>query len=210
MYRRRSCPDVLSKKIFLGSQNLSSTDNGTSTGEVSALQLKNLKVSYSIVGHSERRALGETDEMVAKKIKLALKYGITPILCIGEKERDRHGTYLHLLEEQIRKSISGIGRGSISKIVIAYEPVWAIGKSTTDAMNSHNLHEMTIFIRKVLSSVCGRDLAHKVQIIYGGSVEKGNAIDLIKNGNVTGFLVGHASLDAKHFGEIMKEVDVTK
>ena len=196
-----------SKKVLVGAQNVAWADKGAFTGEISAVQLANLNVTYVIVGHSERRFLGETDEIISKKIKSVLKQSLIPVLCIGELERDNHGAYLRMVEDQIRKSLAGIGRESLAKVVIAYEPVWAIGKSSDEAVNSHKLHEMTIFIRKILSGMCGRDLAHKVQIIYGGSVEAKNALELIQNGNVSGFLVGHASLDIKGFGEIIKAVD---
>lgn len=197
----------LSKKVFLGSQDAFWGSVGAQTGEVSVSMLKSLKVSYVILGHSERRLLGETDAFVAKKILGALKAGITPIVCIGERERDNHGDYLSFIENQIRSTLQGISRKEIAKIVIAYEPVWAIGKTAAEAMDSRKLHEMTIFIHKTLVSMFGRENAEKVRLIYGGSVESSNAHDLIVNGNVSGFLVGHASLDPKGFGEIVRATD---
>ncbi len=197
----------LSKKVFLGSQDAFWGGVGAQTGEVSIGMLKSLKASYVILGHSERRALGESDAFVSKKIIATLKAGMTPILCIGEKARDHHGDYLSFVENQIRASLEGVSRKEISKIIIAYEPVWAIGKTADDAMDSSKLHEMSIFVHKTLVNMFGRESAQKVKLNYGGSVEGANAHDLIQNGNVYGFLVGHASLDSKKFAEILRATD---
>lgn len=191
------------KKFFLGSQNSFWIPSGAYTGEVSSEMLKSLGVSHVIVGHSERRGMGETDEMVSKKIASLTKLQIVPVLCIGERERDTHGEYLAILSKQIKASLSGVQKKDVKNIVIAYEPIWAIGKTAEEAMNPHKLHEMVLYIRKVLTEIYGRDIAQSVQIIYGGSVESKNAQALMKDGNVSGFLVGHASLSAKGFGEII-------
>jgi triosephosphate isomerase len=195
-----------SKNVFLGAQDVFWQTAGAHTGEVSPLMLKSLGVKYCIVGHSERRFLGETDERVSQKIQALLAQSIIPIVCVGEKERDIHGNYLGILENQIKQSLNGLQKNDVSKIIIAYEPIWAIGKSARDAMNPHRLHEMVIFIEKILANLYGRDVARKVTIIYGGSVEPKNVDDLVRDGNVSGFLVGHASLDAKGFVEILKAV----
>ena len=129
------------------------------------------------------------------------------MLCIGERERDTHGEYLAILSKQIKASLSGVQKKDVKNIVIAYEPIWAIGKTAEEAMNPHKLHEMVLYIRKVLTEIYGRDIAQSVQIIYGGSVESKNAQALMKDGNVSGFLVGHASLSAKGFGEIITAVE---
>lgn len=196
-----------SSKFFLGAQDVFWRSVGAHTGEISALMLKNLGVSYCIVGHSERRILGESSEVVSKKVKTLLKEKIVPILCVGERERDIQGSYLEFLGNQIRGSLSGIQKKEANKLIIAYEPIWAIGKTANESIDSHKLHEMVIFIRKILSQVFGREVANKIAIIYGGSVEKDNARDLMLEGRVSGFLVGHASLDATHFKEIIKLVD---
>ena len=200
---------VKGKKVSLGAQDSFWGKTGASTGEISSTMLKNSGVTSVILGHSERRALGETDIMVSKKVLDVLREKLTPVVCIGEKERDEHGNYLSFLSEQIKKSLAGVSRRDISQVIIAYEPIWAIGKTAENAMNPHKLHEMVIFIYKTLTTLFGRELASKVVIIYGGSVESSNADDLIRNGNVKGFLVGHASLNPKGFEEILKAVDVS-
>jgi len=196
-----------SKSFFLGAQNTSWQASGALTGEVSTGMLKDLGVSYVIVGHSERRILGETDAIVARKMASLFGERLTPILCIGERDRDQHGDYLSVLANQIKNSLAGVSKRDIVNTIIAYEPIWAIGKTARDAMDSHKLHETTLFIRRTLTELYGRSIALVVPIIYGGSVEPANASDLIENGNVSGFLVGHASLSAKGFGEIIQAVE---
>ncbi len=194
-------------RLYLGAQNVFWETRGAFTGEISPSMLSEMGVQYVIVGHSERRAIGETDEIVSKKLKTLIREEIIPILCVGESERDNHGHYLSFLSTQIKKSLAGIQKRNIKNIIIAYEPIWAIGKTASDAMDSHKLHETVLYIRKVLSEMYGRDIAKAVSIIYGGSAEPGNVAELMKNGNVMGFLVGHASLDVKGFSEILKIVD---
>jgi len=195
------------KNFFLGAQNVHTQTGGAYTGEVSAPMLKDSGISYVIVGHSERRAMGETDELVSKKVQTVLSSKMIPVLCIGEREHDQNGVYLSTLSNQIKNSLAGVLKLDIGQVVIAYEPLWAIGKTAGEAMDSHKLHQTTLFIRKVLSELYGRLLADSVKIIYGGSVEAENASELIKNGNVSGFLVGHASLSSVSFSEILKSVD---
>jgi len=196
-----------SKNFSLGTQNVFWQKGGAHTGEVSSAMIKNIGGEYVIIGHSERRFLGETSEMVAKKAKALFLEKIIPIICIGEKERDSHGEYIRVLQEQIKSSLYGISKKDIETCILAYEPVWAIGKTADEAMDSHKLHETVLLIRKVLTGMYGREVAKKVVIIYGGSVEAKNASDLIKNGNVSGFLVGHASLDSDNFAEIIRAVE---
>lgn len=194
-------------RILLGAQDGFPGGAGASTGEISFSMLKNMGVSHVILGHSERRAMGETSELVSRKILSALKYGITPVVCIGESQRDSQGSYLAFIDEQIRMTLAGLNRRDVLKILIAYEPVWAIGKTKDEAMSPEKLHEMSLFIHKILVGIYGREIAKDIPIIYGGSVELGNAGNLIKNGNVSGFLVGHASLKGKEFVEILKDTD---
>ncbi len=198
------------KNVFLCSQDVFWGKTGSFTGQFSASMIRALGVESSIIGHSEKRALGETDEDVSKKVLAVLKESLIPIVCIGEHERDHGGEYLTFLSNQLKASISRVSRKDVSKLIVAYEPIWAIGKTANDAMDSHKLHEVVIFIRKVLTKIFGREYAQKVTIIYGGSVEPKNASDLIKNGNVSGFLVGHASLDSKKFKEILVAVEASK
>src|SRR3989344_2675160 len=193
--------------VSLGAQDVSFAEGGSFTGEFSASLLRDIGVSFVIVGHSERRALGETDDAVSRKLGLAVKNGITPILCVGERERDIHGEYLSILRQQLFLSLSGIQRKDLSKIIVAYEPIWAIGKTADDAVTPDKLHQTSLFIKKMLLERYGVSPSSLPAIIYGGSVEPDNAEELISDGNVEGFLVGHASLDAGDFGEILKSVN---
>ncbi len=194
----------LSKKIILGAQDAFGKDVGAFTGEISVEMLYNVGARYVIVGHSERRALGESDEEINKKIKASLSVGLLPILCVGESERDENHSYFNLVKNQLEECLSGISKNSISKIIVAYEPVWAISTTPNrrDANASDSL-EMSIFIRKILADRFGSD-AHKVRIIYGGSVNEKDALEFLKHGGVDGLLVGKASLDVKKFTEIVK------
>jgi len=193
------------RSFVLGAQDMFWEKTGSFTGEISSAMLK--EESYVILGHSERRELGETDEMVAKKIISAIKANLKPILCVGEKTRDDHGEYLHFLRNQIINSLAGAPKNSLDKLVIAYEPVWAIGKSDDQAMKPGDIHETTIFIKKVLLEIFKQKKALLVPILYGGSVTHNNALEIITGGEVQGLLVGRESLNPKKFGELLKNVD---
>ncbi|HRH25361.1 MAG TPA: triose-phosphate isomerase [Parcubacteria group bacterium] len=189
----------------LASQDMSLLPKGTYTGETTAEMLKGLGVRVSIVGHSERRKLGETNTLVAAKVSQAIKEGIVPIVCVGEDVHDTEGGYYEVLNSQIRNSLEGLKKTDVKKLVVAYEPLWAIGKSAKDAMQPGDLGQMVVYIRKVLTEMYGRTAADQVTIIYGGSVEPGNAKELLSSG-AQGFLVGHASLNSKSFAEIAKAI----
>ncbi|MEK7194324.1 MAG: triose-phosphate isomerase [Patescibacteria group bacterium] len=198
---------VLSKKIksfaSLCSQDIFAL-SGTHTGFITTDILKNFGVKATIIGHSERRKLGETNKDVSEKIKNALQMGIVPIVCVGEEVHDAEGKYFEALNEQIGASLEGVKKNEAKKLVMAYEPVWAIGKRAKDAMQPEELSQMVIFIKKVLTEMFGRESADKMSVIYGGSAEPGNVRDLIAGTGVKGFLVGHASLNAKNFIQIAK------
>lgn len=193
-------------KFVFGAQDVSLATESESTGEVSAEILKNLGVKYAIVGHSERRAIGETSEIVSQKIRIALQSGITPILCVGETERDINGKYLRFIQEQLHNSLSGIDEKQITKIIIAYEPVWAIGHGH-NAISGNDLHQMNIFIKKILTEIYDRKIAMKVPVLYGGSVDSENVLDILKNGEVSGLLIGRASLNPHVFGDVLKVIE---
>lgn len=190
------------KQFSLGAQNVHPAKLGAFTGEVSVPMLKDLGVSYVIVGHSERRALGEKDEFINKKLHAVLKAGLAGIVCVGESKRDHAGQYLSYIENQVRAALLGIPKAKLPGVVIAYEPLWAIGTGHNDT--PHNVHEMSLFIEKVIAHMYGRNYAQKVRIIYGGSVNKRNARELYHEGMMSGFLVGGASLHADEFIEIIK------
>lgn len=196
--------------IRLGAQDAFWDIEPKHTGGSSVYALRSLGVSHVILGHSEMRAAGETSRIVSLKAQAVVKHGLTAVVCIGENERDARGAYLTHLDEQIRQSLAGIARPRLASIVIAYEPIWAIGKSANDAMTPAVLHETTLFIKKILVSMYGRKSGTSVRVLYGGSVESKNAGSLMRDGAVDGFLVGHASVDAKEFATIIKGVDEVK
>ncbi|MEZ4194810.1 MAG: triose-phosphate isomerase [Candidatus Paceibacterota bacterium] len=197
-----------STNIILGAQNTYFEDRGPFTGEVSPALLAPFGVEYVIVGHSERRAMGETDEQINKKIHALLKRKLTPIVCIGEKERDKQGTFFNGIESQIRLLTQGLTNLQVQKLVIAYEPIWAIGTGAT--ATADDVKEMQIFIVSILTKIYDRKTAEKVRLLYGGSVKSSNAEDLHKNGGMNGFLVGGASLQAEEFVTIIKATISTK
>ncbi len=188
----------------LGAQDVFWQNGERFTGEISAEMLFSLGVSYCLAGHSERRALGETDEQVSKKVQVATQAGLSVVLCVGERERDANGVYFEFLKNQIRNSFLGVKPRFLSQVIIAYEPVWAIGKSFRDAMSPTDIGETAIFIRKVLSDIYGQGAVANVPILYGGSVETENVSDVLRFGGVAGALVGHKSLVAEEFTKILK------
>jgi len=202
--------ESLSKKsgghrVMLGAQDVSFKKGGPYTGEISSTMLFEVGVRYVIIGHSERRAIGETDEDVSKKIKVALKDGLRVVLAIGESVRDEEGTYLSVVASQIRASLSGVPRSLVSNLVVAYEPIWAVGAASGDSEDTPAaLVEMVIFIRKILDELYGKPLAMSTPILYGGSVTPKNAKAFLQEGGVSGLLVGRASNDPKKFNEILE------
>lgn len=190
--------------LSLGAQDLFWENKGSYTGEISPTQLKNTGVRFVILGHSERRALWETNSDVNKKIKMALKQGFRVIFCVGEKERDRQGEHLQFLKEQLIEGLQKVSSKDMKNIIIAYEPIWAIGKTEEDAITPQSLHEMILFIRKILVTIYNKNIALDAKVIYGGSVERGNAHNILTEGTAEGFLVGHASLNTSEFGDILK------
>lgn len=200
----------ISKKLILGSQNAFMGETGPFTGEVSTEMVYNLGARYVILGHSERRALGEDNILINKKIKGALSSSLTPILCIGESVRDESHKYLDFVKNQIVECLAGINKNYISKMIIAYEPVWAL--STTASRHDFNpaeFLEIKIFIKKILSDMFGSKV-ELPRIIYGGSANEKNAKDFLEKGEVDGFLVGGASLKSKKFLEIINITENAK
>ena len=198
-------PGNRSNVQFAG-QDVSATPGGAETGEVTASILRGLGVSYVIVGHSERRVAGDTDHVVLEKVRHALAHGLTPILCVGERTRDADATYLTFLRTQIANVFAALPPKERAHIVIAYEPVWAIGHSAVDAIGPADLTEMVLYIRKVLSEYLPGKTSQKARVLYGGSVEEGNARDLAEGTGIDGFLIGHASTDPVSFTKIVKAI----
>ncbi|MBX4215561.1 triose-phosphate isomerase [Candidatus Parcubacteria bacterium] len=192
-------------KGMLGAQDVFYEVEGAHTGELSAPQLKSAGVKYVIVGHSERRALGESDEVVNKKVRAALAASLIPILCVGERVRDPEHRYLHDVREQLRAGVRGVLRASLPKVVVAYEPVWAIGKGAKALDASEALH-MNLYIKKALADI-GGDMAGKTRILYGGSVDAANAVSFLTEGKMDGLLVGRESLTPAKFLALISHAD---
>jgi triosephosphate isomerase (TIM) len=191
-------------KVKFASQDISSTSVGPATGEVSGATLRNIGAEYVIVGHSERRTMGESDALIAEKVKRAIANGLIPILCIGEKERDADARYLMDLKKQLRAVYEPLSARDRLRIIVAYEPVWAIGKHAGDALAASDLREMVLYIRKALSEYLPGKSAKVAPVIYGGSVEPTNIRGLAGGSGVDGFLVGHASVDPGLFAALVK------
>ena len=196
------------KALKIGTEDVSAfKGTGSHTGENSADQIKDAGAEYVIVGHSERRKNGEKDDDIRKKTQSAIESKLKVILCVGERKRDKEGAYLGYVARQLTTAFYGAPESVAKNIIIAYEPIWAIGKTENEAITSHDMHQMALFIRKVLLDIFPEKLAHKIPIIYGGSVERGNAEELILHGEIDGFLVGHASLEAGHFNDILMAIE---
>ncbi|MEX0934084.1 MAG: triose-phosphate isomerase [Candidatus Paceibacterota bacterium] len=190
-------------KLSLGAQGVSLFEGGAHTGEISPAMLSSAGVSVILIGHSEQREQGESDKNINEKIKLALKYGFRVVLCVGEKVRDRDGEYFRVVKEQLQKDLKGVARGRVENIMIAYEPIWAIGAHAKHADTPENFVEMSIFIRKVLNELYSKQHALGATILYGGSVNDKNAESFLLCRETQGFLIGRASLDGGKFKEIL-------
>lgn len=201
----------LVSKIKLGAQDVSVFDfEGAHTGEVSAKMLKNLGVRYAIIGHSERRKNGETNEIINKKIGIALSYGVKVIFCVGEEKRDNDGKFAEVIESQISEGLKGFSGSFLKNLIIAYEPVWAIsGNSKSKADDPESAFKVAVLIRKILMDFVGNEMARKIPILYGGSVNSENAGKFLKDGQMNGLLVGSKSLNDKEFKKILEIANST-
>lgn len=191
------------QKIRLGAQNLSPESKGAFTGEISAAMLRDLFVRYVLVGHSERRRLfGETDEIVRRKLVAAIASELRPILCIGETLEERQaGQEKAVLETQLQGALAGLSKEDLEEVIVAYEPVWAIGTGlTATPAQAQEAHQ---FIREYLTKLAGSDIADKTRILYGGSVTADTAAELMSQPDIDGALVGGASLDPRGFAKIV-------
>ena len=191
-------------RLKFGAQDCFWQDKGAFTGEVSPQMLKDLGVKYVILGHSERRqVIGETDEMVNKKLKEVLKLKLLPIVCVGETARERKkGETFQVLKREIKEGFKNVPKSQMSKVVIAYEPIWAIG--TGNPCSADDALTAILFIRKVIFQIFGMAVAKKIRILYGGSVNSQNAGDYLSQEGISGLLVGGASLKSKEFLKIAR------
>jgi triosephosphate isomerase len=198
------CAAVQGQRILVGAQNLAWEKEGAFTGEVSAPMLNDLGVTMAIIGHSERRhVFGEDNAMVNRRVHGALNGAILPILCIGETlaEREAGKTFV-VLEAQVRHGLAGVGGEQMRQVVIAYEPVWAIGTGKT--ATKEQAQEVHSFVRKLLGEIFEKNIAEAVRILYGGSVKPDNINDLMAQPDIDGALVGGASLKADSFDRIIR------
>ncbi len=186
-------------KIMVGAQNMYFEDKGAYTGEVAPGMLKEMGVSHVIIGHSERREyFGETDETVNKKVLKALEYGLCPVICCGETLAQREdGITIEWIRMQIKKALKNVSAEAAASLVIAYEPIWAIGTGMTATNEQAN--EVCAAIRVLVSELYGASVADKIRILYGGSVNAANSADLFACSDIDGGLVGGASLKADDF-----------
>jgi triosephosphate isomerase len=196
--------DADSIPIFLGAQDVFWEERGAYTGEISPTMLAKLSVTYVIVGHSERRHyFGETDDMVNKKVAAVLKAGMTPIMCVGETldEREAGASEARVLD-QLERGLSGLDPESVAGLVVAYEPIWAIGTGRT--ANPEDCQTMCRAVRGAVASAFGRDAAAALRVQYGGSVQPSNIAALMAQADVDGALVGGASLNPDEFAQIVQ------
>jgi triosephosphate isomerase len=196
--------------VKLGGQNMHPEKNGAYTGEVSAEMLRTLYVTHVILGHSERRSyFGETDAFINKKVLTALANELKPILCVGESLAEREaGSTLAVVQRHIEGGLAGVKPEQITTVIIAYEPVWAIG--TGKVATTAQAQEVHAFIRDLLTKLYGAPLAQKVRILYGGSMKPSNAAELLAEKDIDGGLIGGAALEAKSFIELVKAADAVK
>lgn len=199
---------LASKKhsVSLAAQDISIFEGGAHTGEVSADVVANAGASHVIVGHSERRADGETNSIVATKVCQALSAKLKVVLCVGEDARDSHATYLSFITEEITSALKGIKEVDFKNITIAYEPIWAIGKATDEAISTDDLEETVLFIKKVLREGFGEKAMKAVKILYGGSVNAENVKGLMVSG-LDGFLPGRASSSKETLKALVEAMD---
>jgi len=196
--------EISDSSIMLGAQDVYWEEEGAFTGEVSPKMLKDVGCRYVIVGHSERRALlGETDETVNKKARVVLKYGMVPIMCIGERIEERdNGTTFEVLEKQLTRGLKDFTKEEILRLIIAYEPVWAIGTGRT--ATPQQAQEAHRFIRDFIERQYDKEASSKMRIQYGGSVKHDNIANLMAEEDIDGALVGGASLDVNTFVQIVE------
>lgn len=197
---------IKNKKLKLGSQDVFYEKEGSYTSEVSIGMLKDFGVEYVIIGHSERRMVGDTNNIINKKILATLKAKINPIFCIGENKRDVNGFYLSFIKQQIIEGLAGVAKPQIKNIVIAYEPVWAIGSNAVREATAAEFLETKIYIKKIIADLFDVKTANEIKIIYGGSVHPSNVSVFMKEGGADGLLVGRDSLNKKAFGQIINLV----
>lgn len=182
------------KRIAFAAQSANAEQGGAHTGDISMLQVRDAKATFVLVGHAERRAAGETNDDAKKMVAAALALNMTPVLCVGETIRTQSGDHFARVAEQLKGALLDVQKPMLKKILIAYEPVWAIGAAS--AMSPRDMHEMAIFIRKTVVNMHG-EVGMQMRILYGGSIDETNAAAMCTEGDVEGLLVGRASADPR-------------
>ena len=194
------------RRIAFALQNINPEAGGAYTGELSLTQARDAGASYAIIGHAERRAMGETDDDARKKVAAALASKVIPILCVGETKRTASAEYFGVVKEQLRIGLADISPTHLSTVIISYEPVWAIGGEKP--MSPRDMHEMAIFIRKTVVELHG-EKGMGLKIIYGGATTESSAADMLRYGDADGLLVGHVSIDAPRFAALLQAIENT-
>ena len=195
-------------KMALAAQDIFWEAEGSFTGEISGAMLKNAGTRYVIIGHSERRKyLGETDDMVNKKVKYALKAGLSVILCIGEQKRDADGVFYSIIKAQLSGALKGVPASQMPRVAVAYEPVWAIG--TGKPARPKDAEEASLYTKKIVAKLYGAPRARVMRVLYGGSVNAQNAGSFLAEREIAGLLVGRESRNIKEFIEIVRCAQAT-
>ena len=204
VYLQAVAKALSASSVAVGAQDIYYEQKGAFTGEISASMLKDIGCSYALCGHSERRhVIGETDEMINKKVAAAIGGGLLPILCVGELLAEREASQTsEVISRQIKSDLAGLSVEKVSALTMAYEPVWAIGTGLT--ATPQQAQEVHAFVRGLLAEMYGAQLAEEIRILYGGSAKPGNAGDLMREQDVDGLLVGGASLNADDFIAIIQ------
>lgn len=204
LFLDRLVQEVKGTDLGIGAQNMHFEESGAFTGEISPVALKDLGVQYVIIGHSERREMfNETDETVNKKVHAAFKHGLTPIMCVGETLEEREADqWKQVVQSQTTKGLAGLTDEQVAKVVIAYEPIWAIGTGKTASAEDAN--EVCAYIRKTVAEQFSKETADQIRIQYGGSVKPGNIKELMDQSDIDGALVGGASLDPNSFLQLLE------
>lgn len=193
------------KRLQFAAQNVHFKESGPQVGEVSAVQVKDVGASYVLLGHSARRHDGETDEDVSQKIMTVLASKLIPVVFVGEQDRDENGNFLNVVRKQIKIALGEVPYSRVKDIILCYEPVWAISTNKlVEEITTKDIHQMMLFVHKVLVELFGATVARKVKILYGGSVNEINAEEIFNIPGVSGAAVGGASLDAEKFSTILK------
>jgi triosephosphate isomerase len=199
-------PRQAAANFFVGAQSVSAEEGGPHTGLVSATMLQSVGVEYVIVGHSEERAQGLSNAEVARRAAAVIHSGMKAVVCVGEKVRDADGAYLEMLKIQIRESCAGLKAEDVANMIVAYEPIWAVG--APEPMGAEQIYETSLFVKKVLTDIFGQEAVRKVRVLYGGAVNSRNAAEIMNTGKVDGLLVGRESVNATGFVELVKAVDL--